>query len=110
MALLEIYQGETKRIDLSVTNDNGDALNLSGYSLRFNAKRSYSETTSVISILVTGHDSFVSGLTHIDLTSGDTYQCAGDYVAAFALISSGGSLSVFGTDGLRILPSPYPFI
>lgn len=110
MALLEIYQGESKRIDLSITNDDGGALNLSGYSLRFSAKRSFSETGSIISILVTGHDSFISGLTHIDLNSGDTNQCPGDYVAAFGLISSGGAVSIFSTDGLRILPSPYPFL
>lgn len=110
MALIEIYQGETKRIDLSVTDDNGTPFNLSGYSLYYSVKRSYSETGAVISLVVTGHDSPVGGLTHIDLSSQNTNQCAGEYVAAFALVSSGSGVSIFNTEGLRILPSPYTFI
>ena len=110
MALIEIYRGETKRIELSVTTDQGDPFNLSGYALYYSVKSSYSETGTLIAKTVTGHDSFEGGLTHIDLTSTDTNQCAGNYVAAFALIDSGSGISIFNTDGLSILPSPYPFI
>lgn len=109
MALLEIYRGESKRIDLTITDDNGNPINLSGYYLYYTVKRTYSDTENIINSVVTGHDSFVSGMTHVDLSSAETNICPGDYVAGFSLISSGSGVSIFNTDGLRILPSPYPF-
>jgi hypothetical protein len=105
MALLEVYQGDTKRINLVFTNDDGTRLNLSGYKLYYTAKQNYTDTAPLFSILQTGHDVPVSGVTHIDLSGTQTNHCPGDYLAGFTLISSGSGISTFETDGLRIIPS-----
>lgn len=108
--MIEVYQGNTLRINLTFTNDDGTPLNLSGYNLYFIAKRNYSESTgsAPINILVTGHDTPVSGITHVDLTTGDTSICANDYLADITLIASGNSsISSYRTDGLRILPGTF---
>lgn len=107
MSLLEIYRGDSKRINLAFTNDDGSPLNLSGYAVYYTAKKSYAETGApIVDILVTGHDVPVSGLTHITLTSTDTNRCPGEYVAGFTLVDPNSGVSTFNTDGLSIFPSP----
>lgn len=108
MALIEIYRGDTRRIDLTFSNDDGSRINLSGYTVFYRARDSFSSTGFVFQKTVTGHDVPVSGTTHVDLSSQDTNICAQDYLAAFQLSGSGTppSVSTFYTDGLRILPNP----
>lgn len=105
MALLEVYRGDTKRVNLIFTNDDTTRLNLSGYKLYYTVKQNYTDATPLFTILQTGHDVPVSGETHIDLSSAQTNQCVGDYLAAFTLVSSGSGISTFETEGLRIVPS-----
>lgn len=104
--MLEVYQGNTKQLNLAFTNDDGTPLNLSGYTLYYTVKQSYTDTNALISIVQTGHDIPASGTTHILLTAQDTNQCPGDYLAGFTLVSSGSGISTFDTDGLRIIPAP----
>ena len=107
--MIEVYQHNTLAINMSFTNDDGTPLNLSGYSLYYIAAQNYTQNTgdANINICVTGHTVPVSGLTTVVLTTGDTDQCPGDYIANITLVSSGSSptISTYGTDGLRILPN-----
>lgn len=107
MALIEIYRGDTRRIDLTFQNDDGSRINLSGYTVFYRARESFTSSGFSFEKSVTGHDTPVSGMSHVDLTSQDTNICPQDYLAAFQL--SGGSpvtVSTFYTDGLRVLPNP----
>ena len=105
--MLEVFKGDSKRINLSFQNDDGSVLSLSGYSIHYTAMRSYNDlNSSIISITNTGHLDATGGLSFIQLTTGDTYQCAGTYVAAFRLKDATNNVTTFDTDGLKILNAP----
>lgn len=106
--MLEIYRGDSKDINLTFTNTDGTPFVLSGYSLAFTAKSSYSATGSAITVCQTGYVSAVSGMMSIHLTTGQTNINPGDYYAQFALFDSISGKSTYNTDGLRILPSLNP--
>lgn len=105
MSMLEIYKGDNKRIDLTFTTDSGTPFNLSGQSLYYIVQQNYTDTGALFSIVQTQHDLPVSGFTHIDISTGDSNQCAGDYLALFRLIDESGRRTTFETEGLKILPS-----
>jgi len=109
MSMLEIYRGDSKRVDLTFTTDSGTPFNLSGYKLYYTAKQNYTDLSGLFTILQTGHDLPVSGFTHIDLSGAQTNQCPGDYLASFTLVSSGSGISTFETEGLKIIPAISPF-
>ena len=105
--MLEVYKGDSKRVDLTFRNDDGSVLNLSGCTIYYSAMRSYNDpNSSIISIINSGHDVAASGISHITLTTGDTYQCAGTYVAAFRLKDASNNVTTFDSDGLKILNAP----
>jgi len=111
MSMIEVYQGNTILINLAFTGENGDPLNLSGYSVYYIAKQNYSQTTgqAPINVVTTGHDNAAAGITHVNLTTGETSQCVGDYIADITLVLSGVSpaITTYHTDGLRILPNTF---
>jgi len=111
MDYIQVYRGDTLRINLSFTNSDGTPYILSGCTLYYTVKRNYSDSDAdaIISKTVTGFDAPESGLAAIDLTSTDTSQCCQDYFAGFTLTGGTGIFAfnqTFNTDGLRILPSP----
>ena len=109
MAYLEVYQGNSRTIDLSFTDDNGIPINVSGAILYYTVKRNYSESNAnaIINKVVTGNNAAaVTGFMTMTLTTGDTSQCVGDFLAGFTFIDTSTGVSTFDTDGLRILASP----
>lgn len=110
MATLDIYQGDSRTVMLTFVNDDGSYLNISGMTVYYVAAQSFStESTPVIFKTITGHDVPQSGMTHMDLTTGDTNICPQIYIAEFRLYSPPSGLSTFGTDGLNIIPAiPLP--
>ena len=105
--MLTAYQGSTLNIALQFANDDGSVLNASGCVVRFVAKRNYVETGTLINNLVTGGASATGGAILMTLSTGDTNQCPGSYLAAFTLYDTQSGVSPFATDGLTILPSLY---
>jgi len=103
--MLYVSQGESKLVELAFTNDDLSVINLSGSTILFNAKRSYTDTESLISKTITGHYLPESGLSRMTLTTGDTNLCPGEYLAAFKLIDISGLVSVFNASGLMVFPS-----
>ena len=68
-----VYQGSELDVQLAVTDENGTALNLSGFDVRGSAKYRYSDSTALIDLapkIATGTngDGFVSGLVDIFLS------------------------------------------
>lgn len=109
MSMIDIYRGDSKRIDLAFVTDSGTPFNLSGFGLYFTAKQSYTDAQPLFTVVQMEHDLPVSGFTHIDLSGAQTNQCPGEYLAAFTLVSSGSGISTFETEGLNILPAISPF-
>lgn len=110
MALIEIYAGYPKTVPLQFsTYPEGSPINVSGVEIRGVAKRNYSDSNSqaIINKVVTGIDgNAVTGLVYFPFTSGDTTQCAGNYLLDFFATLS-GTPSPFHTDGLSIIPTTY---
>jgi len=105
MQVVEIPRGDSYRIDLLFSGDSGP-LNLSGYGVRFLAAQSYQSNVYIADIFVTGHDSFVSGASHINITSGESSHCPGDYIYNCKLIElATNNVSSFEEGIYRILPS-----
>jgi hypothetical protein len=104
METIEIPKGDSYRIDIIVSGNNAP-LNLSGYGLRFVAAQNYESTFKIADILVTGHDVFESGMTHIDITSGESNNCPGDYIYNLKLIDPSNGVTSFDGGIFRITPS-----
>ncbi len=109
--MVDVYQGNTLRINLAFNNCDGTPLNLSGYGIYYIAKQNYSQSTgdATINIYQTGYIDAAAGTTYIDLTTGDTSKCPGEYFADITLVSSGTppQILTYRTDGLRILPNTF---
>lgn len=107
MSLLQIYAGDIPTLSLNFADNNGNPLNVSGYEVRMVAKAMYSDPTGIINAVVTGIDAnAVTGLVYFPMTTGETVQCAGDYLCNF-YVGISGNRSTYPTDGLRILANLY---
>ena len=106
--MIYVNRGDTKRVELSFTNDDGSVLNLSGATVYFTAKRTWEDAdgAALIEKTITGHAAPESGITYMDLTTSDTNLCPGDYVAGFQLQDYNNNISTLNIDGISILPSP----
>ena len=72
-----VYQGSELDVQLAVTDENGTALNLSGFDVRGSVKYRYSDPTALVDLnptVATGTDGdgFVSGLVDIFLSGVQT--------------------------------------
>ena len=109
--MIQVYQGNTLRINLTFSGDDGQPFDLTSYGLYYIAKQDYTQSTgdAPINIYTTGHDLPASGMTHIDLSADNTSVCPGILLAGITLVSIGSTQNVttYETDGLEILPSTY---
>lgn len=110
MSLIEAYRATSINLALQFTQDDGvTPFNMSGNAVFFGAAVNYS-SSPVIYVGTTGNDAAaVTGLINLSLSSGNTNQCPGDYVASFRIISPSGVPSAYPTEGLRILPTVLPY-
>ena len=72
--LLEVMRGDTKTWTLYVEDDDGNDIDISGYTVFFTAKNNIndSDDDAVIKKTITSHTNPTAGETQIDLTSTDT--------------------------------------
>ena len=72
-----VYQGSELDVQLSVTDEAGNALNLSGFDVRGNVKYRYSDSTALLDlnpVVATGvnGDGYVSGLVDVFISGAQT--------------------------------------
>jgi hypothetical protein len=113
MATIDVFQGCTRTLALSFTNEgDGSPLNVSGFLVQFVAKQSYSQALAqaIVNTTVTGvAPEAITGLIYLPITTGDTSHCVGDYFANFKVTDLMSGVSPFSVDGYRILPTTtYP--
>ena len=72
--MLNIVRGDTEDITVTMKDNDGNALDLTGATVWFTAKRHLndSDAQAIIQKQVTSHTNAVAGETVISLTSGDT--------------------------------------
>lgn len=109
MSLISAYQRDSKTLVLQFTQDDlVSPLNVSGFLVRGVARLNY-VADPIIDTTVTGVAPYaVTGTVFFPLTTGDTNQCAGDYLFDFRLTDLSSGSSTYPTDGLRILPTTVP--
>lgn len=110
MALIQVYQRDSKTLVLQFyqQDDTTTPLNVSGFLVRGVARPNYA-SDPIIDKTVTGVSPYaVTGTVFFPLTTGDTNQCAADYVFDFRVYDFSSGSSTFPTDGLRILPTTVP--
>jgi hypothetical protein len=91
--ILRIQKGNPSSLIVTITDDNGNALNLTGRTVFFSVKRkndsSEDDESAVISKNITSHSDPTAGQTVIALTAEDTDTPKGIYVADIRVYGEG---------------------
>jgi hypothetical protein len=90
----DIIRGDTRVINVTVTNSDGSAKNITGATVWFTAnatKDPSSDATAAIQKIVTTHTNPTGGLTTIVLTGTDTNVAAGTYYYDIQVKDSSGN-------------------
>jgi len=88
MSKIEVIRGDDITINATFKDDNGDAINITGYTVFFTVKDNYTSTTdsaALISKTVTSHTFPLLGQTSIDITNTETNLAEADYYYDFQL-------------------------
>jgi hypothetical protein len=96
MSKIEVIRGDDITINATFKDDNGDAINITGYTVFFTVKDNYTSTTdsaALISKTVTTHSSPTTGATTFDLSNTDTNLSEGDYYYDFQLKDTTNKIS-----------------
>jgi hypothetical protein len=92
MDYIQVYQGSTPTVNVSLTNPDSTPYNASGAILYLTVKRNYADPNNIFSISATGDGAGLSGaltgLFTFQLTTGETSLCAGDYPAGLLLVDA----------------------
>lgn len=74
MSNKEIVKGDTVELKVTLTDSDGNAIDITGYTVYFTAKKNYSDSDSeaVITKEVTSHSDPSNGITKITLDSTET--------------------------------------
>lgn len=88
MSKIEIIRGDDVTINATFTDENGDAMNITGYTVFFTVKDNFTstdDTGALISKTVTTHTFPLLGQTSISLSNTDTNLAEADYYYDFQL-------------------------
>lgn len=105
MAYLSIFRGDSKTIRITVTDELGVAVDLTGWKVFFTAKESEtdSDDDAVIKIDVDPTDP-TNGIADIDFEPADTNDLTpADYIYDIQVIKDNGDVVTFIKDKLRIV-------
>ncbi len=78
---IEIVRGDDRLLNLTFTDDNGNAIDLTGGTVFFTVKKQKNDldADAIITKTVTSHTNAAGGLSQIDLTNSDTNITAQTY-------------------------------
>lgn len=108
---ITIARGDTKTFEVTVTDANGDAVNLTGYKIFFTVRErgslitltTNSDTDAVIYKVIDSFASPASGICEINLTDTDTEVEPKKYVYDIQIIDDGGGISTAVIDDFIVL-------
>lgn len=91
------YQNNDVNIDITVTDDSGDVVDITGGIFMFTMKGNLSDADAdaVISKDVTSHTDPQSGLSRISLSKSDTDVAAKEYDYDITFVDSGGNKTTY---------------
>jgi hypothetical protein len=86
MATISVIRGDDVTLNATFKDENGTAINITGYTVFFTVKNNYTSTTddnALISKTVTSHSDPTNGQTTITLSNTDTNLDEGNYFYDF---------------------------
>jgi len=105
MSLLEIYRGDSKSYDLTFTNGDGEAIDITGWTIFFTAKekRTDSDDDAVMSKDVTNHSDPTGGVSAISFTASETNIDPKAYYYDIQVKKADGTIRTVLVNKLQIL-------
>ena len=104
---LTIIRGDTTNITLTLTDQDGDAIDLTGATVFFTAKPDFDndilDAAAVITKEVTSHSDPTNGITVIPLTPSDTDITPGIYQYDVQVKDAGGSIFSLPARQLKVI-------
>ncbi len=104
---LTIIRGDTTNITLTLTDQNGDAIDLTGATVFFTAKPDFdndvADADAVITKEVSSHSDPTNGITVIPLTASDTNITPGIYQYDVQVKDAGGSIFSLPARQLKVI-------
>lgn len=104
MAIIKRVRGDNYDLEIEITDNSGNPIDLTGTTVFFTVKRNYNEPdgSALISIDVTTHTDPVNGITSIPLTSSQT-DIEGEFVYDVKILN-GSELTSIESDSIIFLP------
>lgn len=107
MAKLTIYRGDTKSYQLNFTDSDGDAIDITGYTIFMTVKAktdiASNDTSASISKTVTSHTNAAGGITTVTLSSTDTDITKGDYKYDFQFKDTSNNITTIQTGIFEVM-------
>lgn len=93
--MLTIIRGDDTTINITCLDDNGAAIDITGYTIFFTVKSNINDAdaSAVISKQTSSHTSPTQGRSTITLAHADTDIAEGDYIYDFQLVSGSGAVT-----------------
>jgi hypothetical protein len=97
MANLSSYRGDDYTVDLTFTDSNGVAIDITNYKIYFTLKNKFSDTDAlaVLQKTITSHTAPLSGQSQITLTAAETDDLCGVYKYDMQYITGSGTVKTF---------------
>jgi hypothetical protein len=102
---IEVFRGDSFGTQMEFTDDDGVAIDITGWTIFFTIKKKKSDTDdqAVISKTITTFDDPTSGIASVTLTSTETYNLDGTYFYDFQFKDNTGSVSTIVAGGITFL-------
>jgi len=104
MADLSMFRGDDKTWNLTFTDSNGTAINLTSATIFLTVKKNTSDadTSAVISKTVTAHTNPTGGISALTVTHTDSAIAIGNYYYDIQLVDSAGSVTTITNGSFTI--------
>ena len=102
--MISIIRRDDVNLNLAIKDGDGNAKNITGYTVFFTVKRNQNDpdADALIAKEIIAHTNAVAGLTTVALSSTDTDIEEGDYFYDFQLVDGSGSVSSSAKDTFTV--------
>jgi len=101
--LNSFHRGSTRAYLLTFTDSDGDAINITDWTVYFTMKKNYADAEAKISKDITEHSDAEGGLSIVTLTSDDTDLVPGKYFYDIQIKKDDGSIETVLSGQVQIL-------
>ena len=101
---LEMYRGDDKTFNVTFTDADGNAINLTGATVFLTVKKKQTDpdTAAIIAKKVTSHSQATAGITAVTVTHTDSNVAVGSYYYDIQLVDSNTTVTTITTGAFTI--------